>query len=215
MLAFLAKGGPVMILLLGLSVISLAFGLERFYHLNRARKENSILMKRLQKALAADDLRAAIQICASFGGPVAAVLKGGLDAYESGIKNVERGMAEAQRLEFSRLEKHLDILALAANLAPLLGLLGTVTGMIDTFAVFSAQGAKQPMLLARGISEALITTASGLVIAIVNMAIHHHLTKRVDELVLESESYGVQLQDLLAERKKRSVPTKTATGTEG
>ena len=199
MLTLLAKRGPVMVPLLGASVISLAFALERYVSFRRAKKDNSLLMVRLEEALP-DDPAGGAALCTSWGGPVAAVLVRGLEAFQAG-KDVDGSMGAAQREEIQRLEKNLDIPALTANLAPLLGLLGTVTGIMDTFGVLSGQGAKDPSLLAGGIAEALITTVAGLIIAIVSMLIHHHLTKMVDGFIGEMETCRDRLGELLPERR--------------
>ena len=186
-----------MVPLLGASVISLAFALERYVSFRRAKKDNSLLMVRLEEALP-DDPAGGAALCTSWGGPVAAVLERGLEAFQAG-KDVDGSMGAAQREEIQRLEKNLDIPALTANLAPLLGLLGTVTGIMDTFGVLSGQGAKDPSLLAGGIAEALITTVAGLIIAIVSMLIHHHLTKMVDGFIGEMETCRDRLGELLPE----------------
>lgn len=188
-----------MVPLLGASVISLAFALERYVSFRRAKKDNSLLMTRLEEALP-DDPAGGAALCASWGGPAAAVLGRGLEAFQAG-KDVDGSMGAAQREEIQRLEKNLDIPALSANLAPLLGLLGTVTGIMDTFGVLSGQGAKDPSLLAGGIAEALITTVAGLIIAIASMLIYHHLTKIVDGFIGEMETCRDRLGELLPERR--------------
>ncbi|NLA58441.1 MAG: MotA/TolQ/ExbB proton channel family protein [Firmicutes bacterium] len=207
MTGLLIKGGPVLVVILGLSAISLAFALERFYHVRRADQDHQALMDLIACTLEKEGPEAARRAAASFEGPVAAVLEGGLAAWISGNKTVQQGMEEKEQTEFARLEEHMDIIALTADLAPLLGLLGTVTGMIDTFSVFSRHGMQQPMLLAGGISEALITTAAGLMVAIFNLAVYHYLTKQIDRLALESQTCGMELQDLLQKRGRHRVPT--------
>ena len=197
MLTIIAKGGPVMVPLLGGSVISLAFALERYVAYRRARRDNSLLMARLEEALP-DDPAEGAALCASWGGPVAAVLGRGLEAFRGG-KDVDKSMDAAQREQIQRLEKNLDVPALTANVAPLLGLLGTVTGIMNTFGVLSGHGAKDPSLLAGGIAEALITTVAGLIIAIVSMLIPHHLTKIVDGFIGEMANYRERLGELLPE----------------
>ncbi|MGI6037415.1 MAG: MotA/TolQ/ExbB proton channel family protein [Limnochordia bacterium] len=205
MLELIIKGGPVMIPLILTSIVSFGFALERFHYIRRAWRDHGALMDIVEARLDEGNLGLGREACVSWGGPVANVLASGLAHFQSGIKDPEKAMEETQRLEFLRLEKHLDILALAANLAPLLGLLGTITGMIDTFDVYSRHGSANPGLLARGISEALITTACGLLIAIANVAIHHYLTRQVDQLMEETDAYGTKLSDLLAERVNPGV----------
>ena len=202
----LTKGGPVLVAIIALSAVSLAFAMERFYHVRRANKDHQVLMDLITGTLEQEGAAAARRAAASFGGPVAAVLEGGLAAWMSGNKTIQQGVEEKEQAVFARLEKHLDIIALTADMAPLLGLLGTVTGMIDTFSVFSSHGMQQPMLLAGGISEALITTAAGLMVAIVNLAVYHYLTKQIDQLALQSAECCIELQELLQERGRQSVP---------
>lgn len=208
MLDFLAKGGPVLIVLIGASTVSLALALERFVYLRKTSQEVSRLLQSL-KTEAANDISSVLNLITSDVGP-AVVLESVLQALQSGGEDAAKAIDKSLQRAAFRLEKHLDIIALTANLAPLLGLMGTVTGMIDTFTIFSQQGTRQPLLLARGIAEALITTAAGLAIAIINTAVHHYLSKRVDSILIQIEEHCTEVVNALAERGHSRV-SKTAS----
>jgi biopolymer transport protein ExbB len=147
-----------------------------------------MFLKELRGKLVSRDVEGAIKVCERHGGPVAAIVKAGLLRFGRPKDEVEMALQDASAHELSMLERGLPILATVAMIAPLLGFLGTVTGMINSFDALASVGLNNPAAVARGISQALITTAAGLAIAIpVQMAYNYFVTS-VNALVRNMES---------------------------
>src|SRR5215207_1594589 len=163
---YFESGGPVMWPLLLLSILGITVALWRWWALRQVTSGVASLMKELRPRLEARDLAGAIAVCDRFPGPVSSIVKAGLLRHGRSKDEVERALQDAAAHELAVLEKGLPILATIAVVAPLLGFLGTVTGMINSFQALAAVGLNNPAAVAKGISEALITTASGLIIAI-------------------------------------------------
>ncbi len=192
--AWFVKGGPVMIpiILVALSIIIMA--IERFIFF---RREYINADKLMEKVLELESVPGhkdeAVKLCESTPGPVARMLKTGLRQHQKGKKIVEEMVHEQHLEEIPRLEKHLSTIAVLAGMSPLLGLLGTVSGMISTFHVITYHGGGDPRLLAGGISEALITTEFGLIIAIPAMLLHNYLSNKADKIAEDLEKNAVKL----------------------
>jgi biopolymer transport protein ExbB len=184
MLDYWMKGGVLMIPLLLCSIVSMAIVLERLYVLFRAKRNGLRLWTSLEGLLRRGDWEAAVQCCQDFkkGGPLGRLVLQGL---ESIAKDPLTRKEELQALgvkEIKDLERHLWLLSLIADIAPLLGLLGTVTGMVKAFiTIQEMEGRVNASLLAGGIWEALITTVAGLSIAIPTMVAYHYLERRVTD----------------------------------
>jgi biopolymer transport protein ExbB len=154
-------GGVVMWFLLGFSVVALAFNIERFIALRRAKINVNEFLAKIRKALLVNrSVRDAIKICEQYRGPVASIMKAGLVKYGQPKEDIEKTIENAALYEMGRLERGLTVLATIANVAPLLGFLGTVTGMIASFDALAEAGLSNPGLVAVGIKEALYTTAA-------------------------------------------------------
>lgn len=191
------KGGPVMWPLLMLSLVALIFIIERFIHYRKAQINTDDFLKKMTKVLREGNFKQALKICEDTRGPIASILKSGLLKIDKGRAEVERAIEQAGGLEMARLERGLMALASVSNIAPLLGFLGTVTGMINSFDAIAKQGLNDPSLVASGISEALITTATGLAIAIPVVAAYNFFTAKVNRMVLEmEESTAVLLEHI-------------------
>lgn len=186
MVEIFIQGGPVMIPLLLLSLIGLAVFLERFWYLMRTRTNTEELLEEVHLALEQERLLEAVQITKRHRGPVAAVLAVAVANYDRPTRELRDQLEHAGQDEVYKMERRLDWLETIAALAPLLGLLGTVTGIMDTFQVLSGmQGVTDPAAMAGGIAEALITTATGLVIAIPTLFVHNWLSGMIDRRVQE------------------------------
>ncbi|HEX2164088.1 MAG TPA: MotA/TolQ/ExbB proton channel family protein [Thermoanaerobaculia bacterium] len=204
-------GGPVMWFLLALSIIALAFIIERFVALRRARINVNEFLAKIRKALIVNhSVREAIKICEQYRGPVASIMKAGLLKYGQPKEDIEKTIENAALYEMGRLERGLVVLATVANIAPLLGFLGTVTGMINAFDALMEAGLTNPGLVAGGISEALITTAAGLIVAIpVQMAYNYFMT-RINRFVRDIETATNMLLETFIEMDRAGISAERA-----
>ncbi|MCY4355801.1 MAG: MotA/TolQ/ExbB proton channel family protein [Truepera sp.] len=202
----LLSGGPVLVAILLISLYAVYLFFERLLKLSRERLEADTLMNRVNAAVRNRDLEMALAACDRHGGPVARVLKAALMRLPYGRSAVEAAFQEASLEEEQRLTRGLRPLATIAQIAPLLGLLGTVTGMIIAFAEISNRGTGDPAALADGIGQALVTTAAGLIVAIPVVIGQSFLANRVDHILLEIERRREELMgnvvQVVASRKE-------------
>ncbi len=194
-------GGDFMWPLLFLAVLGLAVILERLFSLQRAHTNTRDLMASIVSALKEPDgVEKAKNICMRTRGPIAAILHAGLSKVPKGPAAVEKAIEDSGHIEMAFLQRGLPVLSTVANIAPLLGFLGTVSGMINAFEAIAAAEQVSAKVVASGISEALITTMSGLVIAIPAQAMYNYFMSRIDRFVLEMEETSVELLDVLTEQ---------------
>ncbi len=194
----LKKGGYTMIPLGCCSVVALMVALERLVSLRRKKILPAGLVTASEVYWNRGNLEGAAQICGRFDAPLARVLQAGLARRRLGIGEMERGMIGAGEHESTALSRNLRTLGVIANLAPMLGLFGTVIGMIRAFDVISRAGTGNPNLVAEGISEALLTTAAGLLIGIPALAAYHFFRARGDRFLFEIESIALSLLQKVA-----------------
>ncbi len=197
---YFRQGGPVMWPLLFFSLLGLTFIIERYIALTKARINVNEFLTRIRKALLVNrNVKEAIKVCEQYKGPVASVMKAGLLRYGHSREDIEKTIENAALFELDRLERGMGVLATTANVSPMLGFLGTVTGMIKSFATLAAEGLTNPGKVAAGISEALITTATGLIIAIpVQLAFNWYTTK-INKYVREIETATNMLMETFIE----------------
>jgi len=208
---YMRAGGPVMWVLLTFSVIALAFIIERFIALRRAKINVNEFLAKIRKALIVNhSVREAIKICEQYRGPVASIMKAGLLKYGQPKEDIEKTIENAALYEVGRLERGLVVLATVANVAPLLGFLGTVTGMIKSFDALQEAGLSNPGLVAGGISEALITTAAGLTVAIPVQIAYNYFMSRINKFVRDIETATNMLLETFAEMEHTGVAAETA-----
>jgi len=186
--------------LLFFSLLGLTFIIERYIALTKARINVNEFLTRIRKALLVNrNVKEAIKVCEQYKGPVASVMKAGLLRYGHSREDIEKTIENAALFELDRLERGMGVLATTANVSPMLGFLGTVTGMIKSFATLAAEGLTNPGKVAAGISEALITTATGLIIAIpVQLAFNWYTTK-INKYVREIETATNMLMETFIE----------------
>jgi biopolymer transport protein ExbB len=186
---FVAKGGPVMIPIILCSLVALAVFAERILALRRSKLIPPQFMPGLKGVLKdpRTDRDAAIAYCAANPSPVAAVLSVGIKRLGEPVDLLERHIAEAGERQVQRLRARLRVLAIIASVAPLLGLLGTITGMIKAFQTVAVSGEAlgKTEMLAKGIYEAMITTAAGLIVAIPVLLAHHWISAVIEKRVAE------------------------------
>ncbi|MGH7342787.1 MAG: MotA/TolQ/ExbB proton channel family protein [Candidatus Rokuibacteriota bacterium] len=211
---YMREGGPVMYPLLAASIIALAVAIERFIALRRARINVNEFLAKIRKALLVNrSVREAVKICEQYRGPVASIMKAGLLKYGQPREDLEKTIENAALYEMGRLERGLVVLATVANVAPLLGFLGTVTGMIASFRALAEQGLSNPAAVADGISEALITTAAGLFIAIPVQLVYNYFTTRINRFVRDIEAATNMLLETFGEMERGGVRVETVAET--
>ena len=197
MLEIFQKGGPLMYPILFCSVLGLAIFLERVWTFHRFRRGCEELIREVASLLGAQRLAEAVAACQRTDTPLGRVVFAALRAAGRPRTQIKEVTEEAGRREAAPLERYLGLLGTIASLSPLLGLLGTVLGMIQAFNVIATQGVGTPATLGGGISQALITTAAGLAVAIPTILLHKYLSGRLDRLLLEMEGWSLQIVDLL------------------
>lgn len=198
LLQLFRDGGIFMWPLLACSVLGLAVIFVKFVTLQMAKVRTDQLLARVRELVLAGRVEDAIQLCERTRGPVASIVLTGLHLYREGeTEQADQAVTHAGRIEMAFLEKGLVVLATIANVAPLIGFLGTVAGMILAFGAIETAGEVEATLVAGGIKVALVTTAAGLVIAIpVNIA-HNYFVSQIDGLIIDMRE-GVQaIHDLL------------------
>jgi biopolymer transport protein ExbB len=196
---FFEKGGDFMWPLLLLAVLGLAVILERLITLQRSQTNTRRLMAAIVTSLKSGGVEGAQNICMNTRGPIAAILHAGLEKVGRGPAAVEKAIENSGAIEMAFLQRGLPVLSTVANIAPLLGFLGTVSGMIHAFEAIAAAEQVSAKVVASGISEALITTMTGLIIAIPAQAMYNFFVARIDRFVLDMEESSVELLDVLTE----------------
>lgn len=192
------QGGPVMWLLLFLSIIALVVFMERALFLHRGQIRSTEFVSGIKNTLRKRRLVEALTLCEETPGPVANVVKAGLLNYEEEEQKMRFAIQEAALVEIPMLERRVGSIAAIAQAAPLLGLLGTVLGMITTFGLIHAEGPYvDSSVLSGGIWQALLTTAAGLAIAVPCHLAHHFLAGRVRALVHDMEWVGNEIMQFL------------------
>lgn len=198
---YMTKGGILMIPLGFCAILSMAIVLERLWNL----KENKVFpvqfLDEIKSLLNQRKISLALDLCQKTLLPVSRIIEAGIIKYKNSRADIKEAIENSGRQEVGFLERYLDALATIASISPLLGLLGTVTGMIKVFRVISIQGVGDPNALAGGISEALITTAAGLVIAIPTLVFHSYFQKKANIFLLALEKTSLEIIELLTDSK--------------
>lgn len=208
---YFVKGGPVMWPILILSIIGLAFVIERFIALRRAKINVNEFLAKVRKALMVNrSIRDAVKICEQYQGPVPSIMKAGLLKYGQPKEDIENTIEIAVMYELARLERGLPVIATTANIEPLLGFLGTVTGMINSFDALAKQGLSNPAAVAAGISQALITTAAGLIIAIPMQLAYNWFSTRINKFVRDIETSANMLLETYGEMERGGITPERA-----
>ncbi len=194
----ISRGGILMFPIMLCSIVALAIAIERFFSLRRASIDTREFMDTMRQVLRQNRVQEAIEICDETDAPVARIMKAGILKHNRSKDDIREAIEDAGHLEIPRLERYMSALATCANIAPLLGLLGTVSGMIKAFAqIQNKKGQVNPSDLAEGISNALVTTAAGLTVAIPTLVIYNYFVTRVDNMIVEMEISSSELVELL------------------
>ena len=190
---------PVLLcLILGLGVV-----IERVIYLNLASSNNRKLLGKVEEALNSGGVNAAKEVCRNTRGPVASIFYQGLDRADEGVEIAEKAVSAYGSVQMGQLERGLIWVSLFIALAPMLGFLGTVVGMIQAFDAIEIAGDISPSLVAGGIKVALLTTVFGLIVAIILQIFYNYLISKVDSLVNAMEDASIGLIDLLVKHGKK------------
>lgn len=197
-----AKGGWLMIPIALCSLIMVAVVLERLMALRKAKVNMGSFMMKIRAVLRGGTVQEALQICRETKGPVAAVFSAALQKHGEAREEIREAIETAASAEIFSLEKYTSVLSTIAGVAPLIGFLGTVTGMIQAFMKIQTLGGNvNADVLAGGIWEAMVTTAAGLSVGIPSLIFYNYFVRRVDRMAFEMERGSTELLDLLHPRE--------------
>jgi biopolymer transport protein ExbB len=192
------EGGPLfMSFVLIALILGLALSIERIIYLNLATTNSKQLLDDIEKALTNGGEEAAKEVCRNTRGPVASIFLQGLERSSEGVEMVEKSVIAYGGVQMGLLERGLSWIGLFIALAPMLGFMGTVIGMIQAFDIIELKGEAKPDELAGGIKVALITTVSGLIVAIILQIFYNYIVSKIDSLVNQMEDASISLIDVL------------------
>ncbi len=194
---FIEGGAGFMGVVLLALIFGLAISIERILYLSFATTDTDKLLKNVEEALENGGVEEAKEVCRDTRGPVASIFYQGLSKIDEGIDVVEKSVASYGGVQTGLLEKNLTWISLFIAIAPMLGFMGTVIGMIEAFDAIEVAGDISPSLVAGGIKVALITTVSGLVVAVILQIFYNYITSKIDSLVNNMEDASISLIDLL------------------
>jgi len=196
------EGGPgFMGIVLLCLIFGLALAIERIIYLNMATTDTEKLLNDVEGALKSGGVEAAQEVCRNTKGPVASIFYQGLERSDEGVDMVEKSIVAYGSVQMGLLEKGLSWISLFIALAPMLGFMGTVIGMIGAFDAIEAAGDISPSLVAGGIKVALLTTVFGLIVAMILQVFYNYLIAKVDSIVNSMEDSSISLIDLLVKNK--------------
>lgn len=197
------QGGPAFmgIVLLCL-ILGLAVAIERIIYLNLASTNSAKLKQQVEDALASGGVEAAKEVCRNTKGPVASIFYQGLDRAGEGLESAEKAVVAYGGVQMGQLEKNVSWLSLFIAIAPMLGFMGTVIGMIAAFQKIAAVGNLSASLIAGDIQVALLTTVFGLITAIILQIFYNYIIAKIDSIVNDMEDSSISLIDMLAAHKK-------------
>ena len=194
---FIEGGWQFMSIVLLCLILGLSVSIERIITLNLATTNTKKLLSNVEEALSSGGVEAAKDVCKNTRGPVASIFTQGLLRISEGIEMVEKSIISYGSVEMGRLEKGLVWISLFISMAPMLGFMGTVIGMIDAFDAIEAAGDISPSLVAGGIKVALLTTVGGLIVAVILQLFYNYLVSKIDSLVNQMEDASISFVDIL------------------
>jgi biopolymer transport protein ExbB len=197
------EGGPgFMGIVLLCLILGLAIAIERIIFLNLSTTNSKKLIDEVEGALASGGLDAAKEVCRNTKGPIASIFYQGLDRANEDLDAAEKAVVAYGGVQMGQLEKNVSWISLFIALAPMLGFMGTVIGMIQAFDKIEAAGDMQPSLVAGGIKVALLTTVFGLIVAIILQVFYNYIIAKIDSIVNNMEDSSISLMDILVKNKK-------------
>ena len=199
---FIEGGAGFMGIVLLCLILGLAIAIERIIFLNLSTTNTKKLTSNVEDALSSGGIEAAKEVCRNTKGPVASIFYQGLDRADEDLDAAEKAVVAYGGVQMGQLEKNVSWISLFIALAPMLGFMGTVIGMIQAFDKIEAAGDMQPSLVAGGIKVALLTTVFGLIVAIILQIFYNYIIAKIDSIVNDMEDASINLMDLLVRHKK-------------
>ena len=197
------EGGPgFMGIVLLCLILGLAIAIERIIFLNLSTTNSKKLIEDVEEALDSGGVEAAKEVCRDTKGPIASIFYQGLDRANEDLDAAEKAVVAYGGVQMGQLEKNVSWISLFIALAPMLGFMGTVIGMIQAFDKIEAAGDMQPSLVAGGIKVALLTTVFGLIVAIILQIFYNYIIAKIDSIVNNMEDASISLMDILVKNKK-------------
>jgi len=197
------EGGPgFMGIVLICLILGLAIAIERIIYLNLSTTNTKKLINDVEDSLKSGGIEAAKEVCRNTAGPVASIFYQGLDRHSHGIESAEKAVVAYGGVQMGQLEKNVSWISLFIALAPMLGFMGTVIGMIQAFDQIESAGSMEPSLVAGGIKVALLTTVFGLIVAIILQIFYNYIIAKIDSIVNDMEDASISLIDILSDYKK-------------
>ena len=200
---FIEGGAGFMSLVLICLILGLAIAIERIITLSRSQTNTTKLLNKVEDALKNGDVEKAKDVCRNTPGPVASIFYQGLIRMDQGVENVEKAVTSYGSVQMSQLEKGLSWISLFIGIAPMLGFMGTVIGLIQAFDAIEVAGDISPTLVAGGMKVALITTVGGLIVAMILQVFYNYILSRIDALSIDMEEASIDLVDTLAKYEKK------------
>ena len=197
------KGGWIMVVLALLSILGIYIFFERFSTLRKAMKRNPLFMERIHDNIKDDDMKSAANYCRSENTPLSRIIEKGVKSFGFSASSIRESIDNSANLEIANLEKGLPILSTIAAVAPMIGFLGTVTGMVRAFWEMANAGNNIDVaLLSGGIYEAMITTVGGLVVGIISIFAYNYLVAQVDKVQNDLEAQIISFMEIVREKKE-------------
>jgi len=203
MVHYFLEGGNFMWPILISLLFGIGFAIERFYSLMMSAVDSQTFFDEITSAIDEKGTTGAIELCKETDGPVSAIFHAGLSKMHRGLSDVEKAIQNAGSIEMAFLEKNMIWLNAVITIAPMIGFTGTVVGMISAFDAIKAANDISPAVVAGGISQALLTTAFGLIVAMIIQTCQNLFVSRIDKLVLDMEEQSVKIMDYLHEQESQ------------
>ncbi|MBX9853673.1 MAG: MotA/TolQ/ExbB proton channel family protein [Cytophagaceae bacterium] len=201
LLELLMKGGWVMIPILLLSLIAIYIMIERFITIKKASRDTTILMEKVKGLIVQGDVKGAKLMCEQTDSPIARMIEKGIMRLGRPLKDIESSIEATGKLEVYKLERNISVLGIIAGIAPMLGFVGTISGVIRIFYNISIEGNINISVISEGLYEKMITSAAGLIVGIIAHIGFHYLNLLVERIVYKMESNALEFIDLLQENK--------------
>ena len=200
---FIEGGAGFMTLVILCLILGLAIAIERILYLSLSKTNTKKLLEKIEAALAEGGVEAAKEVCRNTRGPVASIFYQGFLRMDQGIEVVEKTVVSYGSVQMSLMESGLSWLSLFIAIAPSLGFLGTVVGMIQAFDAIQAAGDISPNVVAGGMKVALITTVGGLIVAVILQHFYNYILSQIDKLTIEMEDASISLVDILVKYENK------------